>query len=174
MSTLLGVGEESAAEWGTTGACAAGEVDIAGFGGAGQVCTFVTPTDSGTSLSLSGSIGLIGPSLGLSTTVMTSNAQHTEAFDGEFACVGGSIAYGVAAVCGGLNDDGSLNGVYQVFAGSGISIGTNGLFSASFSTGYTWAWVDQPRPPAPPQVNPFGGMSPEMCGECGGTVQWDG
>jgi hypothetical protein len=140
--------------WQTVGVCGNVEAGLVGVGAAGQLCSFTTPEGAGQSVSLSGSVGLIGPTLGVSVTGFISNAKYAEAFNGDFACIGGNISYEVAAVCGGLKGD-HLSGVYQVFKGAGVALGAGNIGSVVFSEGYTWSQVDS-RPRFTPSVDPIG------------------
>jgi RHS repeat-associated protein len=140
------VAQDNKTEWDpkTSGVCVAGEVGVLGFGGGAQVCSFETPVDGpGSSLSIYGRVGLIGPSLGVSATAMLSNATRIDQFDGDFICLTGSYGAGVGAVCGGLSEDGELTGVYQVFTGVGATLGVSTSFA--LAKGYTWAWENDER-----------------------------
>ncbi|MCE9623828.1 MAG: DUF6531 domain-containing protein [Actinomycetia bacterium] len=153
-------------EMSTTGACASGEVGLFGVGFGVQMCRFSSPAGPGSSTSVFASIGLIGPSLSATGTVMTSNARNADQFDGDFACLTGAYG-GAAAVCAGLDSDGSANGIFQVFAGWSAGLGVPASLSLQF--GYTRASEDEIRQKPVRTHDPTIELTPEMCGPCGGV-----
>jgi RHS repeat-associated protein len=161
VQDLIDAGDAIASATTTTGACVTGGVGVFGWGADIQHCDFTTPEGDGNSWTIGASIGLEGPNLNISGTTMTSNAEEPDDFDGDTVCLSGSLGYGVAAVCGGLNSRGELTGIYQVFLGTGVSVGVPSL--ATISYGYTWAFRSEPEPITNGRPTVID-MTNEMCG----------